>query len=400
LFKLGKAPAKHDNRTLRLEQYAVFPPAPVTSSGKNKALMASCGMLGNDSHGDCVVADDGHIIEMWSNKTVPISDAQAISFYEQASAALNHSSADQGLVMLDFLRWRRKTPWPGSVGRPLVGFATFDHRNREFVKQAINTLGVVKLGILLPKTAQSQSAPGGVWSLLSKTGNGLPGSWGGHDVPAVDYDANYVYVLTWGGVQAMTWEFFDFYVDENYALIPYDQIPGFDMAAFIADLKAIGAYEGPDAPTPPNPPPPPPPPVIVISPASALLQVEKTQQFSANMPVGWVADRGLIGPVTGLYKAPSTPGSATITARSIADPTQFTRAAVSVVAAPPPPPSPVQKAVSLEISGQYKVNYPEGTAPQTGNLSGIIKFPVGMDIGAAEMHIDLAPESPLNESQR
>ncbi len=264
MFKLGKAPAKHDVRTLRLERYiGAFPPPPAVSSGKNKALMASCGMLGNDSHGDCVVADDGHDIELWTKLTgtgVAISDAQALAFYQAASIALNHSAADQGLVMLDFLKWRMKNTWPAPINRPVVGFATFDHLNHTAVEQAIVALGSVRLGIALPITAQSQPAPGGTWSLVSKTGNGTPGSWGGHDVPAVDYDAGGVYVLTWGGVQKMMWDFFDFYVDEAYAVIPTDPVPGFDLAAFIADLKAIGAYIGPDVPTPVPPAPVPPTP--------------------------------------------------------------------------------------------------------------------------------------------
>lgn len=257
-YKLGKAPAKHDVRTARLEAFiANLPPGPATFT-KNNVLMQSCGMLGNDSHGDCVVADDGHDIELDTKLTgspVTISDATALAFYGQASIALNHSSADAGLVMLDFLKWRRTATWPAPINRPIVGFGSFDHRNHATVQALIANLGIVRLGILLPMTAQQQAAPGGTWTLVSRTGPGAPGSWGGHDVPAIGYDAGGVYVITWGGIQYLTWDFFDFYVDESYGVIPTDAPPGFDLAGFITYLKSIGAYVGPDVPNPPSPPP-------------------------------------------------------------------------------------------------------------------------------------------------
>lgn len=231
--------------------------------------MASCGMLGNDTHGDCVVADDLHSIMLWDKLDADpdqqnYTDAQALAFYQQASIALNGSAADQGLMILDFLKWRMKTPSPDVAQRKLVGFGTFDHLNHVAVKQLVVACKAVRLGVLLPITAQQQHAPGGVWTLVQKTGPGKPGSWGGHDVPIIGYDAMYLYVVTWGGVQAMTWDFFDYYIDETYGVIPTDMPAGFDMAGFIAELKSIGAYYGPDAPVPPPPPSPDPTPPPVF----------------------------------------------------------------------------------------------------------------------------------------
>ncbi len=267
-YKLGKAPAKHDVRTVRLEPLSTGLPAPPVIYTDLLTFMQACGMLGNDSHGDCVIADDGHDIILWNKRlgiAVVISDAQALAFYGQASLALNHSSADSGLVMLDFLKWRMKNPWPAPINRPLTGFGTFDHRNHTVVQQLIVALNSVRLGLALPMTAQQQQAPGGTWTLVSKTGSGAPGTWGGHDVPLIGYDAAGPYCVTWGGVQHMTWDFFDFYCDESYGVIPTDPIPGFDLAGFIAELKSIGAYYGPDAPTPPSPPPVPPAPPAVVT---------------------------------------------------------------------------------------------------------------------------------------
>lgn len=263
-YKLGKAAPRVDIRTCRLEFFmGGLPEPPARSSMRNRGLMASCGMLGNDSHGDCVVADDGHRMELWTKLTpiatddLNLSDAEALALYLQASQALNGSAADQGLVMLDYNKWRMKQGWRG---RTFFGFGTVDHFNHRAVKQLIIAFNAIPLGIALPATAQTQRAPGGSWTLVQRDGPGRPGSWGGHDVPAIDYDEGGVYVITWAGVQYVTWDFFDYYVDEVYAVIPTEAtVPGFDLAGFITYLKSIGAYIGPDAPVPVPPPPTPTP---------------------------------------------------------------------------------------------------------------------------------------------
>ncbi len=270
-YKLGKAPAKNDIRTARLEFFmGGLPEPPPASSGRNRALMASCDMLGNDQYGDCVVADDGHRLELWTKLTpqagddVDITAAETIAFYQQASIALNHSSADAGLVMLDYNKWRMVTPWRN---RRFYGFGTVDHFNHKAIKQLIIAFNAIALGILLPSTAQSQPAPGGTWSIVSRDGAGRPGSWGGHDVPAIDYDEGGVYVLTWGGVQYVRWDFFDYYTDESYAIIPTEPVPGFDLYGFVTYLKSIGAYTGPIPPAP-EPPAPTPGPIGPTPPSS------------------------------------------------------------------------------------------------------------------------------------
>ncbi len=70
---------------------------------------------------------------------------------------------------------------------------------------------------------------------------------------------------------------------------------------------------------------------ITITPASATLQANGTQQFSANIPVTWsVGLNG--GTITsgGLYTAPAYQGMFYVKATSIADPTQSATAAVFV----------------------------------------------------------------------
>jgi hypothetical protein len=61
----------------------------------------------------------------------------------------------------------------------------------------------------------------------------------------VAYNAQYLWCVTWGALQQMTWAFFNEYADEAYAIIDTDYlaegktIQGFDLATLQADLKAI-----------------------------------------------------------------------------------------------------------------------------------------------------------------
>jgi hypothetical protein len=78
------------------------------------------------------------------------------------------------------------------------------------------------------------------------TGDGKPGSWGGHAVPVVAYDTRGLTVVTWGALQVMTWSFWDTYCDEGYAIISKDYLTkkkdtpeGFNMQQLQADLADL-----------------------------------------------------------------------------------------------------------------------------------------------------------------
>lgn len=68
---------------------------------------------------------------------------------------------------------------------------------------------------------------------------------GGHYVPAIGYDSRYVYVVTWGKVQKMSWGFFAKYCDEAIAYLSTEMLlngkslEGFDVNQLNADLSAL-----------------------------------------------------------------------------------------------------------------------------------------------------------------
>jgi hypothetical protein len=55
-------------------------------------------------------------------------------------------------------------------------------------------------------------------------GNAAPNPNNGHCIPAVSYDADNLYVVTWGEIKPMSWAFYDAYADEAYAMISQDFI--------------------------------------------------------------------------------------------------------------------------------------------------------------------------------
>jgi len=101
----------------------------------------------------------------------------------------------------------------------------------------------VYIGLLLPRSAQWQRDE---WT-LSSGADARPGSWGGHAVNLIDYTRGKGPVcVTWGRLLPMTWQFFEAYCDEAYAVLSPDwatqkqKAPsGFDVAQLERDLAAI-----------------------------------------------------------------------------------------------------------------------------------------------------------------
>jgi hypothetical protein len=128
--------------------------------------------------------------------------------------------------------WRDSGIFPGNT---LAGWCTVQPGNHEQVKQALMLFGAVYIGVDLPISCQSQS----VWDVPAggPVGPGAPGSWGGHAVPIVAYDATTLTFITWGQLMKMTWDFWDAYVDEAHGLLGADWI---DLSA-----NAAGNYWSP-----------------------------------------------------------------------------------------------------------------------------------------------------------
>lgn len=242
--KLGKKAPKIDHRTLRLSTYiSSLPSAPAAKDWS--AGNQSWGMMINDRLGDCTIAGVAHAIQVWTQaqgSIVTLADDVILSYYESWDGYVpTDPDTDQGGVELDVLKnWKNS----GFSGHKISSFTSVNPKNEDECKQALNLFGGLYIGIELPLTAQNQD----VWDVVPDPGDGSAdaGSWGGHCVFAVAYDANGVTVITWGQLKKMTWAWWLKYCSEAYAIISLDWFnssgidpTGFNQTQLEADLAQV-----------------------------------------------------------------------------------------------------------------------------------------------------------------
>jgi len=247
-MKLGKKAPRHDNRTLLLANYLkhdVLPPPPPSLDYAAKSGIKSWGMMANDSIGDCTCAAAGHEIMLWTalaGRPVVPADADIVAAYSAITGYdPNDPNTDQGANEIDVLNYFRNT---GIAGHKIGAYFACEPANIDHVKIGCD-LGVgVYIGLALPLSAQTQA----VWSVPigGARGRGAPGSWGGHAVPVVAYDAHGLTVVTWGQLKRMSWRFWQDYCEEAYVIASTDYLDGsgkapagIDWAALQADLAAL-----------------------------------------------------------------------------------------------------------------------------------------------------------------
>ncbi|GAC1378502.1 MAG: hypothetical protein NVSMB4_08170 [Acidimicrobiales bacterium] len=274
--KLGKGPVRVDPRTLRAGDYLATTTPPDRVDWLSSVPQWS--VFGNDRVGDCTCATVGHYVQQWTvnsgHAEVTLADSDVLAAYS-AITGYNPAdpSTDRGAVELDALNYWRNT---GVGEHKITAYVRINERDWQEVRQGIATFGALYLGVALPITAQRQTG-NGPWDVVSTTGDGAPGSWGGHAIHVGAYDPDGLDVITWGRRQRMTWAFFGAYVDEAYAVIGPDFIGasghspnGFDLSTLQDDLGHVlnptplpppPPTPGPQPPNPPAPVPPPPAPV-------------------------------------------------------------------------------------------------------------------------------------------
>jgi hypothetical protein len=251
--KLGKLPYKHDPRHLTLSHYlGTLPPAPPTLDYSH--LVQYWPMYENDRYGDCTIAGAAHMYWVWDAiKGIPctVTDSDVLKAYNVFDPGFQTDpNNDNGAVIADVLKY-----WRGSglfKGDRILAYAKVDALYHQQLKTAISLFQGAYIGVQLPLTAQSQST----WQYIPNTSDNAPGSWGGHCVNLVGYDAQYLTCVTWGATLQMTWDFFDHYCDEAWAIIPaeFQGEKGFDLTTLEQDLQIVS--NAPPNPTPPSPTPP------------------------------------------------------------------------------------------------------------------------------------------------
>ena len=245
--KLGKLPVKHDPRTLKLSRFLTkpdLPPAPLTCDWTPKG--APYGMMLNDQLGDCGIAGMGHLEQTWTGNTRSIwipPDSLIGQLYQALGGYVpGDPSTDNGTVLLDNLKyWKNTGLYDGA--HKIGGFASINIASQMEFQLGVYLFGGVYLGVGLPATAQNQTS----WSVVPNAGpDGEPGSWGGHCVCAMTYDAISATVISWGEKVPMTWDFYHRYFDEAYVVFNEEWLAesgnspsGFNKPALLAALNSV-----------------------------------------------------------------------------------------------------------------------------------------------------------------
>ena len=246
-MKLGKLPARKDAVKFKLGEYldgTLLPTAPKNFG--HERLVVNWQPLGNIQYGDCVFAGAAHETMLWNreaSRTAIFTDADVLSDYS-AVTGFNPSdpSSDNGCDMQVAASYRRKTGVRDAKGqRHLVtAYLAITPKDVEELKQAIYLYSAVGIGIEFPNTAMTQFNQGKPWTVVR--GASIEG---GHYVPAVGYNSRYLYVVTWGKVQQMSWAFYKKYNDESIAYISEEMLngdvslEGFNLAQLELDLKQL-----------------------------------------------------------------------------------------------------------------------------------------------------------------
>ncbi len=249
-YKLGKKPARAGAIKFALSRYAdaaALPPVPATFGHDELIGAADWLMLANDRYGDCVWAGAAHetmMLAREASNAITFTDAGVLGDYA-AVTGFNPSEpeTDQGTDMPAAADYRRKTGVLDAANKrhTVAAYLALEPGNLTHLYQATYLFGAVGIGLELPASAFDQSDQGKLWDVVP----GSPNE-GGHYVPLLGRGADGLHVVTWGALQVMTEAFLKTYCDEAIAYVSQDCLvaqkspEGFDYAALIADLAALG----------------------------------------------------------------------------------------------------------------------------------------------------------------
>jgi len=235
--KLGKlAPARPAG--LHMLAFYQTNPLPAAPESVDVPNFGDWRMLANDKYGDCTFAGIVHARMATSavlglTETWPTDD-------EVVQAYLSYTNGqDAGAVEADLLKYWQQNDIFGSK---LAAYAPSDHADFDELKSVVASFGLAYIGVRLPVTYQDQFINNQPWALT-----GTPADdqiEGGHCVVIVGYDSDYAYSISWGKVQAISWDWLRSYMEESWALITPEIVTAgkygdMRLAELYADLEKL-----------------------------------------------------------------------------------------------------------------------------------------------------------------
>ena len=195
------------------------------------------GVNGNDTHGDCGVAGYNHgcmAADAILNYPETVSSDDAIIQYYLTYTG----GQDTGVVLADFLAYIRKT---GFFGHTLEAYAPVGVHDIPAVQFTVNAFDFCYTGITVTDAMMTAFERGEPWD-TPQLGSAAAG---GHCIPLVGYDSQFLYCVTWGKVQPITYPCWHYCSTEAWALIPGEFAVensdgrGINLDALKADLPRL-----------------------------------------------------------------------------------------------------------------------------------------------------------------
>ena len=197
------------------------------------------GMLSNDRLGCCGVAGLQHGFE--TDATITHERETWPSAEHCADFYLNYTHGqDSGVVLSDFLNYVRSNPY---YDHTVEAFAPVAIQDIPTLQTAINMFGFAYAGIEVTAGMQQAFGQHQAWSTTQLNEPVI----GGHCVPLVGYDNTFLYCITWGGVQAITYSAWHQIATESWAIISGEFVArhgdgrGVNIDALRADLNRLDA---------------------------------------------------------------------------------------------------------------------------------------------------------------
>ncbi len=218
--QLGKRPPGHFARMApRLRDFAVKP-LPSAPAAVDHAAGVQWRMFENDALGCCTISAwaNGVVQRTTLGQGVPLvmGDGLVRQLYGQLAGWSPSAPGDPGpgLVEVDVLaHFARVGADLGRQAPEVTLWAAIDVGDWETLRAAIWLFGHATLGLAMPITAMDQTD----WEVVPGAAGSAAGSWGGHCVIAVAYDAEGVTLVSWGETRRASWKFLTAYLDEAYA---------------------------------------------------------------------------------------------------------------------------------------------------------------------------------------
>jgi hypothetical protein len=234
--KCGRLPGQIPAGLRDLTHYAAGP-LPKAPASVTVPAVADWGILGNQTYGDCGVAGLEHGFEAAAASTGEQEafpgEQQCIDYYLAYT-----DGQDSGVVLSQYLAYVRRNGFYGHTVGAYAPVAVNDVPTLMFATWAYD---FTYLGISVTQAMLDAFDAGQPWTTATLAGPVL----GGHCVPAVGYDDQYLTVITWGQPQQIAWPAWHGMAEEAWCVLTGELASagtdghGLNLAALQADLSRL-----------------------------------------------------------------------------------------------------------------------------------------------------------------